>query len=287
MAETTTATNFTQQEGGVFYPNTDSFPVAAAAKIIKGTMVGLIAGYAKSTGLIPAAGGPEIQIVGRAEGTGSSGTGPLPTKESDVDNTTGAAGDKFVRVTRGIFLLKNSAGVEALTVADVMKPCYLVDHQTVSRNSNNGKRPVAGIVFGVPGAVEAGGASGVYVQIGKPNFNRISINLIAGADLTLFQYGFVKMSAGKVIKVAADTDPIFGVLQNAPNNNEVAEIVTYGPSFIKAGAANITTSVNIGSDANGLGKDLAANKRLGAYSQEAILAGAVGMVYVMPGGSVL
>lgn len=253
MTAQATSTNFTAQLGDAVFPNEDSYPVAAAVKVIKGGMVCLVAGYADNANPA-AAGNPEMRIVGRAEGTGSSGTGPLPTAaESDVDNTAGAAGAKFVRVTRGIFLLKNSAGVEALDVSDVGKPCYLVDNITVSRNSASGHRPIAGIVFGVPGATEAG-AAGVYVQIGPRHWDRQILRVVANADLTLFQYGIVKLTAGKAAKSSAATDALFGILQNAPNINEIAEVLIFGPSFLKAGAG-FTSSLDLTTDANGLGID--------------------------------
>lgn len=285
MTALLTGSNFSQMKGGEYYPVTDSYPVAAAVKILKGGMVGLFAGLAKS-GVPVAAGSPEIIIIGRAEGTGSNGTSAITTVESDVDNTAGAAGDKWVRVTRGVFLMKNSAGVEALTITDTGKPCYLVDDITVSKNSNNSKRPRAGIVFAVVTAAESGTAAGVYVQIGAPTFERITTTRLAGADLTLHQFGIVKLAASKVVKAAATTDALYGVLQNAPNTNDVAEIVMLGPSFVKAGAANVTTSVDIGSDANGLAIDLVSTKRLLGQSEEGILAGALGMAYIRPGGSI-
>lgn len=249
----TVETSFTQQLGNALFINERSLPMAAV-KIYQGGMVALFAGYAQEAAPVTA-GSPEVVVVGKCAGIGSKGTGPITSNETNPDNTAGAPGDKFVRVICGIFLLKNSAGVEAITQADANKRCYMVDGQTVSRNSNLGKRPVMGTVIGVT-AAEAG-AAGVYVQVGVLETQRIVVQVLANADLTLFQYGIVKITAGKAAKAAAATDALWGVLQNAPNINEVAEVCLYGPSLLKAGAG-FTVALDITSDAAGLGIDATA-----------------------------
>lgn len=245
----TVETSFTQQLGNALFINERSLPMAAV-KIYQGGMVALFAGYAQEAAPVTA-GSPEVVVVGKCAGIGSKGTGPITSNETNPDNTAGAPGDKFVRVICGIFLLKNSAGVEAITQADANKRCYMVDGQTVSRNSNLGKRPVMGVVIGVTTASEAG-AAGVYVQVGVLETQRIVVQVLANADLTLFQYGIVKITAGKAAKATGATDGLWGILQNAPNINEVAEVCLYGPSLLKAGAG-FTVALDITSDGAGLG----------------------------------
>lgn len=74
--------------------------------------------------------------------------------------TGGAAdGDVTVDVQAGTFLLANAAGTDALTIADIGKPCFVVDDATVGRSSARGTRCLAGVVRGVD-------ADGVAVEIG-------------------------------------------------------------------------------------------------------------------------
>ena len=75
------------------------------------------------------------QSVGRADET--------------VDNTSGADGDRRVKVRRGVFLYQNSAAGELIGNTEIGKPCYVVDDQTVSKGSAGNTRPIAGVVFEV------------------------------------------------------------------------------------------------------------------------------------------
>jgi hypothetical protein len=78
-----------------------------------------------------------------------------------VESVTGGAGDGDVRVDveAGVFNFVNSAGVDAIALADVGKPCFVVDDQTVARTSAGGTRPIAGVIEDVD-------ADGVWVSIG-------------------------------------------------------------------------------------------------------------------------
>lgn len=57
------------------------------------------------------------------------------------------------------------------------------------------------------------------------------ISFQAGADLRLFQYRAVRVSAEGFVNVASaitGTNTFLGVLQNAPNTNEAAEVTVAG-----------------------------------------------------------
>lgn len=73
--------------------------------------------------------------------------------------TGGAAdGDVTADVEEGTFLFKNSAGVDALTDANINRYCFVVDDETVASNSASGTRPRAGVVRDID-------AAGVWVEI--------------------------------------------------------------------------------------------------------------------------
>jgi hypothetical protein len=88
-------------------------------------------------------------------------------------SVTGGATDGAVTldVEEGIYLLKNSAGVDAITVADLERYCFVVDDETVAGNSAGGTRPRAGIVREVS-------SEGVWVEI--------SAAAVAGATRSIF-----------------------------------------------------------------------------------------------------
>ncbi len=109
-------------------------PVAAAVKIFGGSLVmrnaaGYLTKGATATGCVG---------VGRAEAL--------------VDNTAGAAGALSVEYRLGSFLFANLAG-DLVTIADVGRPCFIADDQTVARTDATATRSRAGIVD----AVEATG----------------------------------------------------------------------------------------------------------------------------------
>lgn len=118
----------------------DWLPVAAGVRLWAGGIVAVnAAGYA-----VPGATSTTITAAGRAEFT--------------VDNLLGAAGDQKVEIRRAGFLYANSAGGDALTIADRYKLCYLVDDQTVAKTDGTGTRVKAGRVIRV-------GTEGVWVYI--------------------------------------------------------------------------------------------------------------------------
>jgi hypothetical protein len=106
-----------------------SFPVAAAALCYAGGIAVLLAGLVK-----PATGAAGEQVVG--------------VFDARADNSLGAASAINADVRTGEFRFDNSAGVDAITLADVGRRCYVVDDCTVARFDTGG-RPVAGIVVDV------------------------------------------------------------------------------------------------------------------------------------------
>lgn len=146
----------TKRYGALADPENLELPVAAATKIWQGSIVcdngsGYMTKGAVSTALI---------AVGRAEET--------------VDNLDGAAGDKRIKIKRGVFKLANSEGGEAITIAHRFGVCYLVDDQTVSNTSNGATRSIAGLVIDVE-------SDGVWVMVGAAN--ALSIAGIASAAM--------------------------------------------------------------------------------------------------------
>lgn len=115
-----------------------AYPVAANVKCWKGGLAVIEAGNAT-----PGKVGASLISAGRFEQT--------------VDNLGGAAGAQTVIVRRGCFQFANSAS-DAVATADIGKPCYVEDDQTVSKTSASNARSVAGIVRGVE-------PTGVWVEI--------------------------------------------------------------------------------------------------------------------------
>jgi hypothetical protein len=112
--------------------------MAAGTKIFAGAMVALDA----SGNAIPFATATTLTGIGRAQRT--------------VDNGSGAAGDKTVKVDAGIYRYANSAGGDEISASDIGADCYGVDDQTVARTDGTGTRSVAGKIFDVD-------AEGVWV----------------------------------------------------------------------------------------------------------------------------
>jgi len=77
--------------------------------------------------------------------------------EQRVDNSAGAAGDLDVRYRPGTFRFANSAAGDLIATADIGKPCYAVDDQTVAKTDGTGTRSIAGFIEDVD-------AAGVWVR---------------------------------------------------------------------------------------------------------------------------
>jgi hypothetical protein len=69
--------------------------------------------------------------------------------EQRVDNSSGAAGDQRIRVMTGVFRFGNSTSTDQITIADIGKPAYVVDDQTVAKTDGTAARSIAGFVHNV------------------------------------------------------------------------------------------------------------------------------------------
>lgn len=70
-----------------------------------------------------------------------------------LESKTGGAanGDTLINVEEGEFLFKNSAAGDAIAAADIGKPCFIIDDETVAKTNPNSVRAVAGVVKGFEG----------------------------------------------------------------------------------------------------------------------------------------
>ncbi|HVZ89630.1 MAG TPA: hypothetical protein VHG72_21895 [Polyangia bacterium] len=78
-----------------------------------------------------------------------------------VSDSTGiASGTLTPRIAQGVAHVNNSTSGDLITQADVYKPCYLVDDNTVAKTNGAGTRSVAGLIMEVD-------ATGVWVSFGS------------------------------------------------------------------------------------------------------------------------
>ena len=137
---------------------TYNYPVLASTKIYENSIVVLdSSGWAKpgvtATGLIAA---------GRAC--------------QQVDNSSGANGDLYVQVKKGVFAFNNSTAGDAITQAEIGDACYIVDDNTVAKTSGTNTRSVAGKIMDVD-------ASYVWVQMPSSTIS-ISGDLVSTNNLS-------------------------------------------------------------------------------------------------------
>src|SRR4051794_34831581 len=92
-----------------------SLGLAASQKIFAGAIVMRNAsGYAVE-------GATALQLVG------------VGRADERVDNSSGSANDKAIKVREGTFRFGNSSAGDAITIAEIGKVCYAVDDQTVAK----------------------------------------------------------------------------------------------------------------------------------------------------------
>lgn len=201
---TALAANFPRKRVGdnVLNPLRLAMPLAAAVHVYQGALVALN----QAGTLVPASADPTLFVVG--------------VSEEEKDNTNGAASALSTVPRRGTFPFTNSASTDAITGADVGRPCFVVDDTTVARTNPIGLRPVAGTVAGI----DASGA--VLVEVGAPvsALGAADMLIVAGADLsTTGQNRFVALdSAGAVVLAATAGQAALGVLLNAPASGAIA-----------------------------------------------------------------
>ena len=122
---TTTERNTEMREGDIF-----AYELATTAKINKGTLVVLDAGYAK-----PGFESAAAVCVGVA-----------------TDTADGTAGDAHVNARSGTFLFRGATGADEITRTEIGKDCFVVDDETVAKTDGGGTRAKAGRVRAVEGA---------------------------------------------------------------------------------------------------------------------------------------
>ena len=89
---------------------------------------------------------------------GQTATGLVGAGRAEASATGGAgAGDVSVDWKAGTFRFKNSSAGDAITIADIGKPCWSVDDETVAKTSGTNTRSIAGFIHEVD-------AQGVWVR---------------------------------------------------------------------------------------------------------------------------
>lgn len=191
MAALTADRNTARQLG-----ETKQLGVAAAVKIFAGAIVMRnAAGHATK-------GQTALNLVG------------VGRAETLVDNSAGAAGDLKVNVRTGVFVFANSAGADEVTAADIGKPCYAVDDQTVARTN--------GLTAGVPtrspvGVIAGVDSAGVHVLFdehilravidGQRVFVPVRVTTLVGANV----YRVLSPVAGKVVQISSVIEGVLTV----------------------------------------------------------------------------
>ena len=81
-----------------------------------------------------------------------------------------------------------------------------------------------------------------------------SVTLVAGADLRTHQFKFVSVNSSGLVVLTGDDARAQGVLLNAPNTGEAAEVSIDGIVKVECGAA-VTRGGRVASGANGAAKN--------------------------------
>jgi hypothetical protein len=121
-------------------PDLYQLPVAASTLIYGGTIVA----SDSSGNAIRGSANNALKIIGRAE--------------SQVDNSSGSAGDKTINVRSGVFFFNIGTGSDVISNSNRFAYVYVVDDNTVGLTDAGGTRPLAGYVVDVPasGTMEFG-----------------------------------------------------------------------------------------------------------------------------------
>lgn len=211
-------------------PECVSVPVAASTKVYQGALVGINASGHAVAGTSVAT----SRVIGRARAL--------------ADNSSGLAAAISVEVEFGVFRFDNSATTGAVTAADVGRPCFAVDDATVSRDSSNGARNVAGAVVDVD-------SSGVWVWLGLAQLPTvIEQTFTAASDLSSSGNVAVKVDSAGKVDLAGAGEMAIGILQNAPVADAMAIVRVAGISAMKADGTGVTRGNRVSSAASGLGR---------------------------------
>jgi hypothetical protein len=108
----------------------------------------------------------------------------------------------------------------------------------------------------------------------------VDVSLPAGEDLTAKQYFFVKVVSGEIVFAGANEKSL-GILQNAPDDGEVASVRIQGISKLKL-AEGVTFGKYLTPTSTGAGEVVdAANEEVGARSLGTYDTGDIGEVQLM------
>jgi hypothetical protein len=130
--------------------------------------------------------------TGMAVRAGTSGSGhAMGIAKATVDNSAGSDGNKSIDLLQGAFWLVNH-GTDTVTVADVGKPCFISDDQTVRKTSDSGACALAGLVLAVD-SVE-----GVLVHV--------SAVMNAALESSQAEYGCISLSLHDFREVNSSSD---------------------------------------------------------------------------------
>lgn len=89
----------------------------------------------------------------------------------------------------------------------------------------------------------------------QTNFAPKILAFKAGADLTTHQYKLVKFGADNdTIVLCGNAEKPFGVLMNAPNTGEIAEVAVEGGAKVKIASTMSTLGGSVASAANGVAR---------------------------------
>ncbi len=154
-----------------------SDPVAAATKLVKGGMYGLdAAGNAVSltSGAVAVARGEVVYTI---------------------DNTDGAAGDEKVRGRSGVFSLHINGSLDRTDIGNLV---FALDNHTVTRDSDEGARPVMGELIDItPGGMAIVKVGETGTRDAREETFIFFVDDLVGTDV----YGFVAPFAGMITKV--------------------------------------------------------------------------------------
>lgn len=129
----------------------DVYGVAAGVACLQGAIAILASGYAR-----PARAGQGVNDLAKIADVATYQAVGVFTESVTGGATDGAV---TVAVQPGSFAFANSAGADAITIADIGKIAFLVDDQTVARTSAGGVRASAGPIVRID-------EDGVWVDLG-------------------------------------------------------------------------------------------------------------------------
>lgn len=222
--------------------------VKALATLFQGGLVMASSGYA--TPAAAGTGGNDFAKINAVSLFRLIGVAQMSAIGSAVD------GAVPIDVQQGDWLCKNSAGVDAITVANIGHYCFVVDDETVARTSNFRTRPRAGVVIAVTStgvmvriAPEISAAPERYVYLPyvinatdlAAGTSQEFVSPVSGSISRLSTAVQVAIVTGGDVTVNLDTTPVAGLTCTIPDAAAKGSIVTDTPT-----AGDATTLVTAG-----------------------------------------